>query len=158
MSFNISMDNTEFNTDGEALFLWGIEFTTPSILLTRYAINDWSFTVRDSDGTVLVSRVKTGVPTSTKLVELRSDGVYFDGVQGMNVPSTAVNMVANDQFFINSRRNFDYGNYTYYGFNIQGETFDFSESTGNTTAGSSGTVATINTSDSGGTEYIDEFV
>ena len=34
-----------------------------------------------------------------------------------------------------------------------GETFDFKESTGNTITGSSGTVATINTSDSGGTEY-----
>ena len=69
MSFNISMDDTEFNPDGEALLLWGIEFTTPSILLSRYAINDWTLVVRDSDGTILVSRVKTGVPTSTKLVE-----------------------------------------------------------------------------------------
>ena len=155
LSFDISISDTVFNTDGECLIRWGIEFTNYSLLLSRFSQTGWSFVIRDESGGIVSTKTWTNIPTSTKLIEIKNDEILFDGVSLFTMGNLSVNFIDNDQLFIGSRGNNDRSNYTLKSFKIQGETFNPTNINSNAQiVGSNGTIAQVNSSAADPINYI----
>ena len=155
LSFDISISDTVFNTDGECLIRWGIEFLNYSLLFSRFSPTGWAFVIRDESGNVVSNSTFTNITTSTTLIEIKNDEILFDGVVKFTFGNLSVNFIDNDQLFIGSRGNNDRSNYTFKSFNLQGETFNPVDINSNAQiVGSNGTIAQVNSSAADPINYI----